>query len=186
MPGPWKKQGVARLGEFRIFDLHLERYVSPRTGVEIGATIVAAPDWVNIVALTSDSKCVLIRQFRFGTELMTLEIPGGMIDPGEAPLLAARRELREETGYVASRWTQIGRFAPNPAFQRNYLHTFLAEGCVIEGELEQDPSEDIEVVLRTEAEVDALLADGSIDHALVVIAFHALALHRRADALTRQ
>lgn len=181
MPGPWQKRGVTALGNYRIFDLQLERYVSPRTGAELNATIVVAPDWVNIVALTPAGQCVLIEQFRFGTERMTLEIPGGMIDPGEAPLIAAQRELREETGYVAARWTQIGKFAPNPAFQRNYLHTFLAEGCVLEGELVQDPGEDIEVVLRTQAEVDALLMDGSIDHALVVIAFHALALHRRSQ-----
>jgi ADP-ribose pyrophosphatase len=181
MAGSWTKLGRQPIGDYRIFDLLLERYVSPRTGEAVDATIVAAPDWVNIVALTTDAQCVLIRQFRFGTERMTLEIPGGMIDPGETPLAAAQRELREETGFVGARWMQLGKFAPNPAFQRNYLHTFLAEDCVREGELALDPGEDIEVVLHTEAEVDALLTDGSIDHALVVIAFHALGLHRRAQ-----
>jgi ADP-ribose pyrophosphatase len=183
MPGPWKKLGAESIGNFKIFELQREKYVSPRTGETLNATIIAAADWVNIVALTRAGECVLIRQFRFGTELMTLEIPGGMIDPGEAPLVAAQRELREETGYVAERWTSIGRFAPNPAFQRNYLHTFLAEGCAHEGELVQDPGEDIEVLLMSQAQVQAALADGSIDHALVVIAFHALELHRRTHAL---
>jgi 8-oxo-dGTP pyrophosphatase MutT (NUDIX family) len=179
MPGPWKKLSAERLATYKIFALERERYVSPRTGAELNATILAAPDWVNIVGITREGDFVMIRQFRFGSELMTIEIPGGMIDAGEEPLLAAKRELREETGYVAERWTRLGRFAPNPAFQRNYLHTFLAEGCVREGELVQDPGEDIEVLLMPERDVTAALVDGSIDHALVVIAFHALELHRR-------
>jgi ADP-ribose pyrophosphatase len=182
MPGDWKKLGAETVGNFKIFELQRERYLSPRTGEEVNATIVAAPDWVNIVPLTRAGECVMIRQFRFGTERMTLEIPGGMIDPGESPLVAAQRELREETGYVAERWTAIGRFAPNPAFQRNYLHTFLAQGCELEGELALDPGEDIEVLQLTEAAISAAIADGSIDHALVVIAFHALEVHRRTHA----
>lgn len=182
MPGPWKKLSAERLATYKIFALERERYESPRTGAVLNATVLAMPDWVNIVATTPDGAFVLIRQFRFGSELMTIEIPGGMIDAGEEPLLAAQRELREETGYVAERWTKLGRFSPNPAFQRNYLHTFLAEDCVREGELHQDPGEDIEVLLMSEREVRAALVDGSIDHALVVIAFHALDLHRRTRA----
>lgn len=182
MAGRWKKLGAESLGTYKIFELQRERYISPRTGQTVNATIVAAPDWVNIVALTHAGACVLIQQFRFGTELVTLEIPGGMVDPGEVPLAAAQRELREETGYVGERWTAIAKFAPNPAFQRNYLHTFLAEGCEREGDLVQDPGEDIDVVLRTEAEVAAAIANGEIDHALVVVAFHAFELHRRTHA----
>lgn len=174
MPGPWKKLSADPLADYHIFKLHHERYASPRTGEVLDATIVEAPDWVNVLALTTGGDCVLIRQYRFGTEQMTLEIPGGMIDPGEAPLSAAQRELREETGYTAARWTELGRFAPNPAFQRNYLYTFLAEGCERAGDLVQDPGEDIEVVLRTRADVDAALRSGEIDHALVVVAFQAM------------
>jgi ADP-ribose pyrophosphatase len=177
----WKKLRAESLGHYKIFELKREQYLSPRTGHTLDATIVDAPDWVNIVAITTEGAYVLIRQFRFGTEQMTLEIAGGMIDPGEVPLAAAERELREETGYAAKRWSAIGRFAPNPAFQRNYLHTFLAEGCEPAGDLAQDPGEDIEVVVSSESEVRAWLASGEIDHALVVIAFHALDLHRRSS-----
>ena len=161
----------------KIFSLRFEQYESPRTGQPLTATVVEANDWVNVIALTPARECILIKQFRFGNEQVTIEIPGGMIDAGEQPLAAAERELREETGYRAQRWTSLGRVAPNPAFQRNYLHTFLAEGCVLEGEQEQDPGEDIEVTLTPLSEIRSMIADETIDHALVLVAFLKLEQH---------
>lgn len=178
MRAPWKKLDARLVSKHRIFDLYNERFVSPRTGHEVDAVVLQAGDWVNVIARTADGACVMIRQFRYGNERETLEIPGGMIDPGEAPLTAAKRELREETGYVAERWTALGSSAPNPAFQRNRLYTFLAEDAVYEGEQEQDSEEDIAVELMSEAEVEQCIASGELDHALVVVAFHKLALFR--------
>jgi 8-oxo-dGTP pyrophosphatase MutT (NUDIX family) len=179
MPKNWRKLATDTPTNFKIFSVHREQYESPRTGQALNATIVSAADWVNVVALTPEQGCVLIRQYRFGTECVTLEIPGGMIDPGESPLVAAERELREETGYTAQRWTPLGRVAPNPAFQRNYLYTFLAEDCVLSGAQEQDPGEDIEVVIEPLAAVRGLIESGEIDHALVVVAFLRLEYLRR-------
>ena len=103
---------------------------------------------MNVVALTEDGKAVLVKQFRHGTRETTLEIPGGAVDPGDrSPLAAARRELREETGYVARRWTRIGLVQPNPAFQTNACTTFLAEMCRRAGEPDPDEGEELEVVL---------------------------------------
>jgi ADP-ribose pyrophosphatase len=180
-PKLWRKLAVSDATDHRIFSLRREKYESPRTGQVVTATILEATDWVNVIAYTVAGECVLIRQFRFGTDRFTLEIPGGMIDAGESPLEAAKRELREETGYVAIDWTELGRVAPNPAFQRNYLYTFLAEGCTLEGAQLQDPGEDIDVTLRPQCEVEAMLASGEIDHALVVVAFLKLELHRRTQ-----
>ncbi|HEX7478077.1 MAG TPA: NUDIX hydrolase [Polyangiales bacterium] len=179
MPDPWKKHSRKVLSEHRIFTLLCEHFESPRTGKDLDATIIVAPDWVNVIALTDDARCVLIKQYRFGTDCVTLEIPGGIIDPGETPVQAALRELREETGYASSRWTSLGSIAPNPAFERNRLHSYLAEGCVRVGDQQQDAGEDIEVVLVDESDIDGLLARGALDHALVVFAFQKLALLRR-------
>jgi 8-oxo-dGTP pyrophosphatase MutT (NUDIX family) len=175
----WKSLGKRALADHRIFRLEEERYESPRNTHVIDAVVLHAPDWVNVIALTPGRQCVMIRQFRFGTAAVHWEIPGGMIDPGEQPLTAAMRELREETGYVAARWSALGSVAPNPAFQSNRLHTFLAEDAALEGQQELDASEDIAVQLVPEAELDGMLARGTIDHALVAVAFHKLDLHRR-------
>ena len=141
----WQRLSSEIAHSSKVFDLRIERRISPRTGKQIATVVLESSDWVNVVALTPDARVVLIRQYRFGTEQITLEIPGGLVDPGETPLEAARRELREETGYEAERWTSLGTIAPNPAIHRNRLYTYLAEGCRIAGEQQPDPGEDIEV-----------------------------------------
>jgi 8-oxo-dGTP pyrophosphatase MutT (NUDIX family) len=127
-------------------------------------------DWVNVIARTQEGAIVFVRQHRFGTQQDSLEIPGGVIDPGEEPLQAARRELREETGYEASAWRSMGWCFPNPAIQANRVHTFVAEGCTRAGEPELDELEDCRVELIPERELPTRIARREIDHALVLVA----------------
>ena len=127
-------------------------------------------DWVNIVAVTPDGDCVLVRQHRFGIEEVTVEIPGGIIDPGEEPLAAGMRELREETGFGGGTWHPLGYVHPNPAIQTNKTWMFLAEGVMPVGAQEPDPHEDIQVELASVEEVGFLLRAGVISHALAVVA----------------
>jgi ADP-ribose pyrophosphatase len=176
---PWRITSTRRLQAFPILRLRQDRCVSPRTGAEHDFVILEVPDWVNVIALTPDEQVVLIRQWRFGAQEVSLEIPGGMIDPGESPAVAAVRELREETGYEAAEWLDLGSIQPNPALFTNRCHTLLARGCTAVGAPEQMDTEDISVELRPLAEVPRLLADGAIGHALVAVAFQRLDLWQR-------
>lgn len=138
-------------------------------------SVIECVDWVNVIALTPDEQVVLIRQYRVGTEKVCLEIPGGMVDPGEDAETAAARELVEETGYTAREWRHLGRSAPNPAIQNNTLHTYLALGAERTHDQQLEGSEVVTVETVPLRDVTELLRRGAIDHALVVAAFGHLA-----------
>ncbi|MBL8952726.1 MAG: NUDIX hydrolase [Myxococcaceae bacterium] len=169
---PWKKLGVAYEKNHTIFTLRELRVEDPRTGKAWPRVTIDAPDWVNVVAVTDDEQLVMIRQFRFGTWATTLEIPGGMLDPGEDGLTAGARELEEETGYRPRHIVPLGVSEPNPATQNNRLHHFLATGCTKVHAGELDESEDIEVELVPVSQVDARVRSGEITHSLVVTALY--------------
>lgn len=133
--------------------------------------VIEAPDWVNVIALTTEHQIVLIRQYRQGIDSLTLEIPGGVIDGDEKPLLAAQRELLEETGYQSNKWSFLGKASANPAIYSNFAHTFLALDCEASQAQELDEHEIIDVDLVPIGEVPKLIKDGSIHHAIVLAAF---------------
>lgn len=169
-PRPWIQRGVRTARDYRIFQTRTLDVEDPRDGSPAQRTVIDAPDWVNVVPVTDAGEVVLVRQFRFGTWSNTLEIPGGMLDPGEDAATAARRELEEETGFVAGRLTPLGATHPNPALFGNRLHSFLAEGCRRVHAGRQEGSEDIEVVLVPRVAVPELVRQGEISHALVLAA----------------
>jgi 8-oxo-dGTP pyrophosphatase MutT (NUDIX family) len=154
----------------RIFKVLLARYRMPRTGQESTFSVVDSPDWVNVVALDKQENLILIRQFRVGMAAFTIEVPGGMVDPGEQPRDTAARELYEESGYRAERIIDLGFVEPNPAIFNNRAHMFLAEGCEHAGAQVLDEGEDIEVVPTPVVEVLRMLHSGQITHALVHVA----------------
>jgi ADP-ribose pyrophosphatase len=128
-----------------------------------------------VIALTADERVVLLRQFRPGANGICLEIPGGMMEPGEDPCTAAARELAEETGYTGGTLEVIGTVWPNPAIQSNRLFTVLARGVALTGPATPDDGEVLAVETASLADCRAKLLAGEIDHALVIVAFAHLA-----------
>ena len=173
---PWRRLDAVRLERCRVFDLDRVRF-SPPDGTEPRSFfVVEAPDWVNVVAMTADRRVVFVRQFRFGIDAVTLEIPGGMCDGAEDPREAGRRELLEETGYASDELVDLGWVHPNPAVQTNRCHTFLARSARKVAEPRPDPDESFEIVTIAQEEVTKLVRDGAITHALVVAALYKLGL----------
>jgi 8-oxo-dGTP pyrophosphatase MutT (NUDIX family) len=171
----WKRGARHPGADYKIFTTHFVDATHPPTGKSKRFSIIEAVDWVNVIALTADDRVVLVRQYRAGSDSICLEIPGGMVDDGESPLEAAVRELEEETGYTAKTWKAIGSTLPNPAIQGNRLHSFLALDAEATASQRLDTSEVIAIDVVPLADVQQMLRDGTIDHALVVDAFAHLA-----------
>jgi 8-oxo-dGTP pyrophosphatase MutT (NUDIX family) len=167
-PKPWKRLGASLLARTRIFDVESVRFEDPRSKMERDFFVINAPDWVNVVAVTPDHRLVLVRQFRYGSGEVSLEIPGGVIDGGEDPVAAGARELREETGYVGAAAMLLGRVRPNPAMQSNHAHLVLIEQAKPTARTDWDRDEDFEILALPVDEVYARAWRGEITHALVL------------------
>lgn len=171
-PQPWETLEEEALHDCRVFSVSRARARSPRTGEPHDFYRIDAAEWVNVVPITAAEEVVLIRQFRHGVRDITLELPGGMVDPGEVPAAAAARELLEETGYRAGEVLPLGSLNPNPALFGNRVHSFVANGCERVAEIRRESTEDTYVELVPRADVRARVRGGDIDHALVVAALY--------------
>ncbi|MFT3783127.1 MAG: NUDIX hydrolase [Nibricoccus sp.] len=167
-PSRWDKQGETILTRTRIFDLRTARYRHPVRETERDFYVVHSPDWVNVIALTPKYELVLVRQFRFGVEDFSIEIPGGVMDLGEEPVAAGLRELREETGYTGKNARIIGRVHSNPAILSNACHFVFVEDVRQTDGLEWDTDEEIEVMTVPVDQVYQWAFSGKITHSLVL------------------
>lgn len=172
-PARWELRGERVVAATPVLDVLSRRYYHPRRQLEREFVVLRAPDWVNVIALTPDGQLALVRQFRFGVDGFSLEIPGGVIETGEDPVAAAVRELREETGFAGERARLLGSVQPNPAIQDNRCHFVLVEGARAGAALDWDDDEEIAVSTAPVDDVLGWARSGRISHALVVAAlFH--------------
>lgn len=134
--------------------------------------IIERPDSVQVVAVTADGQLLLVEQERQASRQLSLEFVAGLIDKGETPAQTAARELEEETGYRAAELHELGWYYTDPAVLTNRVTVFLAEGCVSTGRKQPDEGEEVHTRLLEPSEMDAMIADGRITHALCISAWH--------------
>jgi ADP-ribose pyrophosphatase len=177
---PWQTVSSTSVGDFRIFRVRSDKKISPRTGQERDFYVIDSVNWVNIIAVTPDQKLVMVEQYRQGTNTVELEIPGGMMDTTDtSPIVTATRELREETGYEGEGARILGRTYANPAIMSNTCYTVIVENCRCTHPLEWDHDEDLETQLVPIAELPKLVAEGKINHPLVVVGLYFFELYQR-------
>ena len=159
-----------RAANLILFDKRLDRLRNPRNGQAFDRIVLESVDWVNMVAIDTRQRSVMIRQYRFGVGYTTLETPGGLVDPGEDSRTAAARELLEETGYRSEKWTYLGAVEPNPAVHNHLCHHWLAEDAYLDQAQDLGEGEAISVELMTEAEIKQAVVSGELKHALALSA----------------
>lgn len=179
MPKKWKTLQTKQIFGNSVFGLREDTVVSPKTNNKHPVWVMNAPTWVNIIPITKEQKVVMVKQYRFGSKGISLEIPGGMVDKEEDPKIGAIREMKEETGYESNEIYSIGKVSPNPALMSNYTFSFVALNVKKNSEQQLDGMEDIEVLEIDIHEIPKLIKSEKIDHSLVISAFYFLDRFRR-------
>lgn len=131
--------------------------------------VVEVPDWTNVVVVTEDERVILVRQYRYPVDKVTLELPGGVIEKGEEPVAGARREMQEETGYVSDELELLMKLAPNPAINNNTAYFFLARNArKADTFFNPDVFEDIDVVSFSKEEMIQLIRENGMQHGVQI------------------
>ena len=168
----WKTKEDILIDNYKIFELHKVIRITEDNLKEGNFVYLDSPDWVNVIPVTKDNKILLIEQFRHGTNEITLEIPGGMVEPNEDPASAGMRECMEETGYGSLGIAELlGIMTPNPAFLSNKCYSYLWNNVDKLYEQKLDKHEEINVIEATWNEIFNYIKNGKVRHSLVLNAF---------------
>lgn len=172
-PATWNILDRHLLQDCKIFKLYHERCEHPQKDLAGDFYTLKAPDSVVVIPLTSENRFVLVNQYRFGIKQLSLEFPGGFVNPDESTethawiIQAGLRELREETGYTTSLAQVIGVVHGNPAIQSNRVYFVLAENCERTVPTNWDEHEELEIKHLTLDELCEKISSGIPHHSIV-------------------
>lgn len=162
----WKKLSSTYIHRGPWATLRIDKCEMPNGHIVDDYYVLEYGTWVNGVAITADNKVLMVEQYRHAAEIISLEIPGGVVDPGENPQEALRRELLEETGYQFDDFELLCVLCPNPSTGNNQVYSYLAKGGKkVQGQ-SLDDAEEINVKEFTIAEIKQLLAENMIAQAM--------------------
>jgi 8-oxo-dGTP pyrophosphatase MutT (NUDIX family) len=138
--------------------------------------VIDVPNFCNIVMVTNQDEIVMVEQYRHAAGIVSLELPGGMVEPGEDPILAAKREMEEETGYQSNHFELLYSIHPNPPLENNRAYFYLATQLTLTGKTAFDQYEDIKLVLVKKQDFIHRLLNNSFTHGVQVGAMFAAAM----------
>lgn len=166
----WKTIDSSILFESGLCSLYSEKCELPDGRIMPQYYVFDCPDWVQILPITKEGNIILVEQFRQGNQQIGLEIPGGTLDTKnkEAPLLAAKREMEEETGYTTEKIELVCSHSPNPALFRNQIHLYIARNAELKYEQQLDPYEEISVHTYAPSQIPELISSAQIHHSVVL------------------
>ena len=183
-PLEWEEVKVEHLIKNKWIDFRISRFRFP-DGTEFEPYYsYSRRDYVVVVPFDTDGNLICVRQYRYGIREVTTEFPAGGIERtdgkeyggdkdinAEDALDAARRELREETGYASDEWTHLLTIPSNATITDNYAHIYLAKNCRKVSEQDLDDTEYVNVVKHTPGEIESMIKDGSFQQSVHVAAW---------------
>jgi len=177
----WEIRDSKRVYENRIFSVRSLDCRHNKKNVQNDFFVMDTFNWINVIALTTDGKFILVKQHRLGTDEISIETPGGVIDEGEKPEECAVRELREETGFIGKSVHLLKSLWVNPAIMSNRISFYLVEGCEPSASQDLDEAEDIEVLTVNVDELTAMITNGTFSHSIALngLGLYFLSSHNR-------
>ncbi|GAB4036032.1 NUDIX hydrolase [Spirosoma gilvum] len=165
-PRPWQVENSEYIHQLPWFTVRKDAIRMENGGSIPNYFIFEYPDWINVVAVTTEGQLVLIRQYRHGIGDVHYELCAGVVDPGEEPLVAAQRELLEETGFGGGTWQHLMTLSANPGTHANLTHSFLATGVELKQAQHLEKTEEITVHIVSRERAQEIIDSGEMMQSL--------------------